>query len=175
MAEKVSVQLYSWEESSSCNQPTLISEELSLVYRWDSVQEVAHLLMSDSDNLHSSTHVDIQRKFCLEERIQSGQNVTTEHHETSKPDEEHSGLGQRRDQVEKDSGSHNLEENPGCWKPDEGCSDEPCSELDVKITQAVSNMYSLLEWSNQKTQESQGKSITLLHSIRLFLLNRDLN
>lgn len=167
MAEKVSVQLYSWEESSSCNQPTLMSEELSLEYKWDTVQEVADLLISDPDNLNSSTHVDIQRKFCLDERIQSGQNVTTEHHETSRPDEECSGLGQRLDKLEKDSGSCNLEENPECWKPDEGCRDEPCSVLDVKITQAVSNMYSLLEWSNQKPQETQGRSITLLQSTRL--------
>ncbi|KAB5522559.1 hypothetical protein PHYPO_G00160970 [Pangasianodon hypophthalmus] len=159
VAERVSVQLYCWEESSSYNQPTLMSEELLLEYKWDAIQEVADLLISDPDNLTSSTHVDIQRKLCLGESIQPGQSSsdTNEQHGTSRLDEESLGLGQRLYKLKKESGNHNLEENPECWEPDpgEGCRLEPCGAVDVKITQAVSNMSSLLEWNNQKTQQSQ--------------------
>ncbi|XP_053474284.1 rho guanine nucleotide exchange factor 28 isoform X3 [Ictalurus furcatus] len=156
VAEKVSVWLYSWEDGSRCSQPTPMSEELSLEYKWDTVQEVADLLISDPDNLTSSMHVDIQRKFCLVESIQPGQNSldVNEQHGTSRLDE-NLGLDQRL-KLKTESGNHNPEENPECWEPDPGgCKLEPCSAIDVKITQAVSNMYSLLEWNNHKTQESQ--------------------
>ncbi|XP_047007804.1 rho guanine nucleotide exchange factor 28 isoform X5 [Ictalurus punctatus] len=156
VAEKVSVRLYSWEDGNRCSQPAPMSEELSLEYKWDTVQEVADLLISDPDNLTSSMHVDIQRKFCLVESIQPGQNSldVNEQHGTSRLDE-NLGLDQRL-KLKTESGKHNPEENPGCWEPDPGgCKLEPCSAIDVKITQAVSNMYSLLEWNNQKTQESQ--------------------
>lgn len=174
MAEKVSVQLYCWDESSSCNQPTLMSEELSLEYKWDTVQEVADLLISNPDNFTSSTHVDIQRKFCPGDSFQIEQNSSdmNEQHGSSTLDKETLELGQRLDTLKTESGSHNPEETPKCWEPDPGV----VFKLDVKITQAVSNMFSLLEWSNQKTQESQGKSITLVHFNWLgCFLDRDLN
>lgn len=175
VAEKVSVQFYCWEEGSSCNQPTLMSEELSLDYKCDAIQEVADLLISDPDNLTSSTHVDIQRKLCLGESIQPGQNSSdkTEQHRTPRLNEESLGLGQRLDKLKIESGSHNSEENPECWEPnpDEGCKLEPCTAVDVKITQAVSNMFCLLEWNDQKTQESQGKRITVVHFITLYIFS----
>lgn len=165
MAEKVSVQLYCWEESSSCNQPTLMSDELSLEYKWDAIQDMADLLISDPDNLNSSTHMEIQQKFCRGESIQPGQKNSdmNEQHGTSRLDEESLALGQRLDQLKKESGNH----KPECWEPDpgEGSKLEPCGAVDMKITQAVSNTYCLLEWNNQKTQESQGKSMTLVHFI----------
>ncbi|XP_060719295.1 rho guanine nucleotide exchange factor 28 isoform X2 [Tachysurus vachellii] len=159
VAEKVSVQLYCWDESSSCNQPTLMSEELSLEYKWDTIQEVADLLISDPDNFTTSTHVDIQRKFCSGDSIQPEQNSSdmNEQHGMSTLDEESLRLSQTLNKMKKESGSHNPEETPECCEPDpgEGFKLEPCGEVDVKITQAVSNMFSLLEWSNQKSQESQ--------------------
>lgn len=172
MAEKVSVQLYRWEESSSCSQLTLVSEELSLEYKRDTIQEVADLLIANPENFTSSTHVDIQRKFGLGDSIPPAQNSsdTTEQHVTSAIDKESLGLNQSLDEPQTESGSHNPGETPKCCKPDpgEGCKLEPCGAVDVKITQAVSNTYSLLEWNNPKTQESQGIGITLLHLIRPF-------
>ncbi|XP_046694848.1 rho guanine nucleotide exchange factor 28 isoform X3 [Silurus meridionalis] len=162
VAEKVLVQLYCWEDSSSYIQPTLMSEELSLEYKWDTLQEVADLLLSYPENLTSSTHVDIQRKLCLEDSIQPSQNNSqlTGKHETSRLDEESLELGQRLNELNEDSGSHNPEENPDCWRhfhpdPGEGCKLEPCGPVDVKITQAVSNMHSFLQWNNQNPQKSQ--------------------
>ncbi|XP_060769019.1 rho guanine nucleotide exchange factor 28 isoform X3 [Neoarius graeffei] len=155
VAEKVSVQLYCWEESSSCNQPTLMSDELSLEYKLDAIQDMADLLISDPDNLNSSTHMEIQQKFCRGESIQPGQKSSDmkEQHGTSRLDEETLALGQRLDKLKKESGNH----KPECWEPDpgEGSKLEPCGTVDMKITQAVSNTYCLLEWNNQKTQESQ--------------------
>lgn len=146
--------------------------ECSLEYKWDAIQEVADLLISDPDNLTTSTHVDVQRKFCQGESIQPGQDRSdlNEQLGTSRLDEESLGLGQRLDKLKKESGSHNPEQNSECWEPDpgEGCKLEPCSTVDMRITQAVSNMCSLLEWNNQKAQESQGKSITVVHFIRLY-------
>ncbi|KAF5892433.1 rho guanine nucleotide exchange factor 28 isoform X1, partial [Clarias magur] len=157
VAEKVSVQLYCYEESSRFSQPTLVSEELSLVYKRDAIQEVADLLISDLDNLTSSTHVDIQRKFSLEESIQPEHTRSdiNEQHGTSSLDKECFEFSQRLDTLKKEPGSHDPEENPECRVPDpgEGCILKTCSDVDVKITQAVSNMYSLLEWTSQKSQK----------------------
>ncbi|KAI5608254.1 rho guanine nucleotide exchange factor 28 isoform X6 [Silurus asotus] len=162
VAEKVLVQLYCWEDSDSYIQPTLMSEELSLEYKWDTLQEVADLLLSYPDNLTSSTHVDIQRKLCFGDSIQPSQNISelTGKHETLRLDEESLELGQRLNELNKDSRSHNPEENPDCWRhfnPDPGESSklEPCGRVDVKITQAVSNMHSFLQWNNQNPQKSQ--------------------
>ncbi|KAM9441335.1 rho guanine nucleotide exchange factor 28 isoform 2-T2 [Clarias gariepinus] len=159
VAEKVSVQLYCYDESSSFSQPILVSEELSLEYKRDAVQEVADLLISDLDNLTSSTHLDIQRKFCLEENNQPEQTSSdvNKQHGTSSLDKECFEFSQRLDTLKKKTGSHNPEEPPECWVPDpgEGCIIKTCSDVDVKITQAVSNMYSLLEWTSQKSQKPQ--------------------
>lgn len=180
VAEKVSVQVYCWKESDSCNQPNLMSEECLLEYKWDTIQEVAELLVSDPDNLNSSTYVDIQRKFCPGDSNQPEQSSSDliEQLGTLRLDEGSLGLSQRPDELKKESGSHKPEENHEYWEPDlgKGYRLEPYSAVDVRITRAVSNMYSFMEWNNQKAQESQGKSITLLHSIRLyFFLNTDLD
>ncbi|XP_066514614.1 rho guanine nucleotide exchange factor 28 isoform X2 [Hoplias malabaricus] len=162
--EKVSLQVYCWKDIS--NQVTLLSgsEELSLEYKQDKIQEVADLLVSNPDLLSSCTYQDIRRKVCLGESFQSWQNssaITVE----SEPSvqellEVTLGFDQRLDKPKEGppgEDSHSPNDSSACWElgPEHKCTSELCSTVDVKITQALANSHSYLEWSSQERQFSQ--------------------
>ncbi|KAI4883516.1 hypothetical protein NFI96_023254 [Prochilodus magdalenae] len=157
--EKVSLQVYRWEDSS--NEVTLLSgsEDLSLEYKRDNVQEVADLLISSPDLLTSSSYQDIQRKFRLGESFRSGQNSSDITIQPGTISQEQLGFDQRLDEPytgppgeEKD---HSPVDSSACWDPERRCPSEPCSAVDVTITQALANCQSYLDWTSQKTHKSQ--------------------
>ncbi|XP_036435838.1 rho guanine nucleotide exchange factor 28 isoform X2 [Colossoma macropomum] len=164
--EKVSLQVYRWEDSSNQVTPLSESQELSLDYKRDNVQEVADLLISNPDHLTSINYQDIQRKFCLGENFRFGQNssdMTIQPGSSSQEQlEETLGFDKSLDEPKEglpgEEKDHSPSDSSACWElgPEHGCTPKPCSTVDVKITQALANCQSYLEWTGQKTQESQG-------------------
>ncbi|KAL7834641.1 hypothetical protein SRHO_G00288880 [Serrasalmus rhombeus] len=164
--EKVLLQVYRWEDSSNQVTPLSESQELSLDYKRNNVQEVADLLISNPDLLTSINYQDIQRKFCLGESFRSGQkssDITTPPASSSQEQLEETlgfdkSLDEPKERLPGEEKDHSPSDRSACWElgPEHGCTPEPCSTVDVKITQALANCQSYLEWTGQKTQESQG-------------------
>uniref|UniRef100_W5KRJ8 Rho guanine nucleotide exchange factor 28 n=1 Tax=Astyanax mexicanus TaxID=7994 RepID=W5KRJ8_ASTMX len=162
--EKVSLQVYCWQSDSNQLTPLSGSEELVLEYKQDKIQEVADQLILNPDLLTSSTYQDIQRKFCLGENFRSMQNslaLNVQSGTCQDLPEETTGFDQRQDEPNEGSSSEenrdSTSESSEYWElgPDHRCALEPCSAVDVKITQAFANMRSHLEWNNQKIQDPQ--------------------
>ncbi|XP_072530075.1 rho guanine nucleotide exchange factor 28 isoform X2 [Salminus brasiliensis] len=163
--EKVSLQVYSWEEDSNQVTPLSGSEELLLEFKQDNMQEVADLLILKPDLLTSSTYQDIQRKFSLGENFQSTQDssaVTVQSRTSSQDQGPGKTLGpdQRLDEpviAPVEEKNHSLSDSSAFWELDTAhrCTLQPCSAVDVRITQALVNMYSYQKWNSQKIQDSQ--------------------
>ncbi|XP_049330976.1 rho guanine nucleotide exchange factor 28 isoform X2 [Astyanax mexicanus] len=162
--EKVSLQVYCWQSDSNQLTPLSGSEELVLEYKQDKIQEVADQLILNPDLLTSSTYQDIQRKFCLGENFRSMQNslaLNVQSGTCQDLPEETTGFDQRQDEPNEGSSSEenrdSTSESSEYWElgPDHRCALEPCSAVDVKITQAFANMRSHLEWNSQKIQDPQ--------------------
>uniref|UniRef100_A0A8B9KVR4 Rho guanine nucleotide exchange factor (GEF) 28a n=1 Tax=Astyanax mexicanus TaxID=7994 RepID=A0A8B9KVR4_ASTMX len=162
--EKVSLQVYCWQSDSNQLTPLSGSEELVLEYKQDKIQEVADQLILNPDLLTSSIYQDIQRKFCLGENFRSMQNslaLNVQSGTCQDLPEETTGFDQRQDEPNEGSSSEenrdSTSESSEYWElgPDHRCALEPCSAVDVKITQAFANMRSHLEWNSQKIQDPQ--------------------